>query len=608
MKLSKKQLEASTSLDGVNMVIAVPGAGKTTILLERINNLIKSGVNPERILTITFSKAAATELLYRFKRDYIDLEKSPKFYTIHAFSYMILRDYAKKNGKEYRLLEGSKDINKYNLLSKFYYEENKEYISEDGLDNLINKIGYLKNMMIDDEDFSKEIENFDKIYKKYEDFKSRNSFIDFDDMLVFAYDILKNEKSILNYYINKYDYIQLDEGQDTSLIQMEIIKMLTSRKRNLFLVADDDQSIYSFRGANPHGLFELEDYFKDIKIHYMDTNYRCTKDIVDTASKLISKNQMRYKKDLNSEKSYHSPISIKRTREIYDQYEYILEKIKNENLKDIGILYRNNVSAMGLIDYFEKNNIKFNITDNSKIRFFNNKITRDMLDILKFAYDYNDIESFCRIYNKLDSYIDRGMINKIENSRSSNDVFTKLLNLNSIPDYKIKKIEELEAKFNTLGVFRHKNKLRYIFEDMGYFKYLKYINRKNQTGLYSSLQIFSVIEKIYRNSSNLDDFIGRLKYLDSLVYKKQDDDIDIYFLTAHSSKGREFSNVFIIDAYQGNFPKSENKDDTKIEREEERRLFYVAMTRAKENLEILYPSRFFEEKLERSQFIDEIIK
>lgn len=604
MELTKEQNLAASSLTGSSLVIAVPGAGKTSILLKRIENLIDKGVSPEKILTITFSKAAATELKSRFLRKNKGLEKAPEFFTIHAFSFRVVRDYTKKKGKRVRLLEGAKDINKYSLIRKLYGETIGGYISDERLENLVSDIGYIKNMMITRENADIHEKEVLDIINAYDLWKKRRNFIDFDDMLSLALRILKTDKSIRKKYTNMYDYIQVDEGQDTSKLQMEIIKLLTKERDNLFIVADDDQSIYSFRGADPQGLFSLSKDFDDLKIFYMETNFRCSKNIILAANSFIDQNEVRYSKNLKAYKDYCSPIDIVKVKTLKDQYEYIFDEIDKEKLEDYAILYRNNVSAMPLVAYMERENIPFQIEDSSRISFVHNRVTKDLLDILDFSKDRTDKRIFERIFYKMRGYTTRTSVEALKYSGYTGDVLKFLIN-SDIPSYKKRELEKLSFALDRLEKITREEKIGFIEKEIGYKKYLDYSAKVEGTSVTGDSLIFYTIKDIFSDSKNRKDFLGRLKVLDNLLYKGRNNKEGIHLSTVHSAKGKEYENLFIIDVYKDMFP-GNISSDRKKEYEEERRLFYVAMTRAKEKLSILFPETIDGEKIEVSEFLIEL--
>lgn len=606
MILSEEQRRASQSLKNSSLVIGTPGAGKTTMLLARIDNLIKAGVDPEKILTISFSRAAASELEERFKKQNPDQKTLPHFHTIHAFSYIVLRDYGRRRGIDYKLLEGDKSINKYKLLSKFYYQVHKTYISDEKLDNLINKIGYVKNMMLDPKVVNTKIDRFDEVFYLYEDFKKKYKYIDFDDMLEEGLRILKDNYSIRKKYIDKYDYVQVDEGQDTSKLQMEIVKILTKKKNNLFIVADDDQSIYSFRGADPREIFALEDDYKDLKIYYMETNFRSSKNIVLAARSFIEQNQVRYKKDLRSSKDFDRPVEVVRLADTLSQYEYILENIEEESYDQVGILYRNNISAMGLIEFLERKNIDFKLTDRSKIRFYSHRITRDILNIINFSEDPSRIDLLEEIFYKVKGYISRLMVDQVKALGGRGDALDKVASLPSLRSYSLRAIEDLQKSLKILKKLPMKDKLDFIYNDLDYKAYINFFSKKEGFGLQSEILVFENLNRISKEASELNEFIGRLKYLDQVVNKSAFNDKGLNLSTIHSAKGKEYDQVFLIDVYKNMFPSRSLDSSLKTEWEEERRLFYVGMTRARDKLSILYPKKVWDQETEISDFLIEL--
>ena len=364
MELSIEQKNAINHVEGPALILAVPGAGKTTVLIHRTVNLILNHkVSPERILSITFSRASARDMKERFIKNFKDISTIPiQFSTIHSFCFNLIREYAYMSRIKFTLIEEEKkQMNKYNLLKKIYLDINKEYITEEKLESLLNSIGYLKNMMLKVDDFVKhnkpDIDNFEAIYKTYEKYKRDNKLIDFDDMLTLSLEILHSNKYILDKYRAKYDFIQVDEGQDTSKIQMEIIKLLASPKNNLFIVADDDQSIYGFRGAFPKGLLNFQKYYPNGKLFFMEDNYRSSKNIVSVCNKFIKSNTMRYSKNIKTSNDYVEPINIIKVDSITHQYSKLIEELKNNDLSKCCILYRNNLSSIGVMEILDRNQI-----------------------------------------------------------------------------------------------------------------------------------------------------------------------------------------------------------------------------------------------------------
>ncbi|MDU1177667.1 MAG: ATP-dependent helicase, partial [Peptoniphilus harei] len=403
MNLTPSQLKAVDHFEGPAMVLAVPGAGKTTMILYRTKKLIERGVDPKSILTITFSKAQAVDIKNRFVG--MDGDRTVHFSTIHAFCYSIVRDYSKKYGKSLSLIDSNMK-KKYEILRDIYRSVNNSYPTEERIETAISEVGYCKNMMLSPKSFAKtkrcDTDNFVKFFETYEKFKKDKNLIDFDDMINLSYYVLKNDPAIMKKYRDRFKFIQLDEGQDTSRSQFMVLKLLAKPSNNLFVVADDDQSIYGFRGANTEELFKLQDEFDDIKTFYMEDNFRSTKNIVNIANIFIAQNEKRFEKTLVTENPFDKPVNIIKVKEPRDQYALIEEELKKED-GDIAVLYRNNLSSIGLVEYFERKNYEFNIKD-KKTKFFSHFITRDILDILNFAQDLSDIDLYEKFYFKLKGY------------------------------------------------------------------------------------------------------------------------------------------------------------------------------------------------------------
>lgn len=617
MNLSKEQKKAVFHLDGPALVLAVPGAGKTTVLIHRTANLILNhNVGPESILSITFSKASARDMEDRFKKLYGDISPVPvRFSTIHSFSYSLIREYAYKNRIRYTLLEDeNKDLNKFNLLKKIYFSINKDYITEEKLESLLNSIGYIKNMLISPEDFLTnnkiEIKNFEDIFTIYENYKKSNNLLDFDDMLTLALDILKKDKHLLEKYRNRYEYIQVDEGQDTSKVQLEIIKTLAHPKNNLFIVADDDQSIYSFRGAYPKGLLEFNKIYRDGKLFYMERNYRSSKNIVSVCNKFIRKNKLRYNKNIFTENPFYEPISIVKVNSILDQYEYLIEELKKHgDYKNTAILYRNNISAVGIVEYLERSNIPFYIKD-IKLKFFSHWLVQDIVDFILLAQDTSRIESFENIYFKMNGFISKAQLNYAKSKKGYESIFDCLLNMPGINEFYRKNFLDLKLNFKKLSKMKPLEGIAHIEKNLGYEDYLKENSIKFGYTVDSLKSLLTYLKIIARPLNSIDELLIRLKYLDHTLCQSKKAKKGVTLSTIHSAKGLEFDRVFMVDLIDGEFPTTNSIDEFKRGKfeqlEEERRLFYVGMTRAKKHLFLISLDYKNEKKVKPSMFLTEL--
>lgn len=617
IELNKNQENASLHKDGPALVLAVPGAGKTTVLIQRTRNLIEMyNINPNEILSITFSRASANDMKERFNKMFgSTCCQSVRFSTIHSFSYTILREYAFRKNIKYTLIEVQNQyINKNKLLKKIYYELNGEYITEENLEGIVNTIGYIKNMMytVDDylEIYKTDIKKFKEIFNNYENYKTKYYLIDFDDMLLFTYRILKKDKYLLNKYRNKYSYIQVDEGQDTSKLQMEIIKTIAAPKNNLFIVADDDQSIYGFRGAFPKGLLQFDKVYTNAKLFYMEENFRSSKNIVNVCNKFIKQNTLRYNKELYTRNKTLRPIQIIRAKTVIDQYEYLVGELNNHNdYSNTAILYRNNISALGLIEYLAKNDIPFYIRD-KKINYYNQWIVKDIIDFLKLAYDDAAIQAFENIYYKMRGFTFKKYVSFVKTLDYNMSVFDRLLKYPRLNEDYVQLYNELKRDFKYLAKLKPKDAIEFIENNLKYDRYLKENSIKFGYTYDSLKTILFDLKLIAENTDNVNDFLGRLKYLDYLISQSSEEKNGVNLTTIHSAKGLEFKNVYIVDLIDGDFPTSnsiEAFDNGKFETlEEERRLFYVGMTRSKEVLDLITVKFRNDKIVEPSRFLVEL--
>lgn len=616
MKLTNKQILAKKHLNGPALILAVPGAGKTTVLLNRILYLIKEhNIQPKKILSITFSKTQAEDMKYKFNKltENLILSSMPMFSTIHSFSYYIIRYYLSKTKKILTVIENSKEYNKYMLIKKLYYAINNSYISDAELELFFTKYSYIKNSMINIDEFNEHlnIENFNIVFEKYEEFKKNNFLIDFDDMISLSYKLLLNNKNLLSKIQNQFSYIQLDEGQDTSLLQMKLIQLISMPHNNLFIVADDDQSIYSFRGANPDNILNLKKYYKDINVFYIEENHRSTKDIVKISNLFIKKNKQRYDKNIFTKKKSSLPITLVKCRSIKSQYNYIIKSIKTlqktSNYKNFAILFRNNMSSIGLVKSLNDYNLLF-VNKKNKNLLNQNKIILDVLNIIAFSENQTSIDLFEKIYYKLNSYIKKDSLKLLNTYNPNTNIFDRLKNEPNINDFYYNQYIKLKKDFRIIRSNNIPQSIDYIFSELGYMDYIidkSYLDNDKISINY----IIELLKFIFDDCKDYNDMISKLNELNHLIEKSIHNDSNIIISTVHQSKGLEYDVVFIIDLVDGEFPMKSSSLDSKersLELEEERRLFYVAITRAKYKLYLVSPTKRNFEDCKQSRFYTEI--
>ncbi|MBC7087553.1 MAG: ATP-dependent helicase [Tissierellales bacterium] len=617
MQFSKEQNLAISHLNGPALVLAVPGSGKTTVLIHRVYYLTKRlNINPRKILSITFSKASAIDMERRFQETFPSANIVPKFMTIHAFCYEIIRTYERKANQKYILIENEYiDKNKYSIVSAIYKNLTGNQITEEKLENFFSYVGFIKNMCITPEEFVKnkrvDIENFIDIYYNYEKYKLDKKLIDFDDMLTKAHSILKTDNSILDLYKNKFDYIQIDEGQDTSIIQFNIISLIATPKNNIFVVADDDQSIYGFRGAYPKQLLEFKKMYPNGHIYYLKENYRSSRNIVEASYSFISNNLNRYKKDIFTSNPYSSPIKILKFSTILDQYGFLIKEIEKNKDESLAILYRNNLSSLGLIYCLSEKNYKFSMRD-FKLKFFNHWLIKDIFCFLEFANDTKNFLKYSQIYYKKKGYISKKMVFWASTNNKNNDVFSNMLSYPGLSEFYKMKIRELELDFKKLSKLKPKNAIDYIVFNLDYHSYIKEnCNRLGYT--YETLmQMIFYLKLIANDTNNTEQLRNKLISLERNIKESSKVQSNITLSTIHGAKGLEFDKVIIIDLINGQFPSSSSldilNDGNPIEFEEERRLFYVGITRAKYELTLTSYNILDSIAVKQSQFIDELSK
>ncbi len=613
MNFTNEQIDAINHFKGPALVLAVPGSGKTTVILNRIINLIENhDVLPKNILSITFSKSQGLDMERRFLKSFPNLKGQITFKTIHAFCYEIVKNYMKIKNIKKTLIEGDEKINKSTLLKRYFFSMYEQKLLDDIIKDFFSLYDFTKNKMIDFEDYvrkNKFISNrllLLKLYKAYENLKLEYNFIDFNDLLYLANKYISEDKNLLSSIKKRYKFFSVDEAQDTSMLQFEIIKKIVYPENNLFVVADDDQSIYSFRGAEPKNLLEFKKFYKDSKIFIMNHNFRSTKNIIEISNKLISKNKNRYQKNPICTCSDNSKIMLFRVKNAHIQMRKLLELIKQlKKDESVGILYRNNISSIYVANYFLENDVDFFVKENG-FDFYLNKILLDINNILQFSQDQTNLEVFKRIYFKLNAYIKKDFISKLKYKSYDENILDALLDLDDLNSFYLKKFNALRNNFKMLKKLSMKYKIDFIVNELGYGEYLE--NYDEIQKLNSNLMI-DILKYISSNLNSYDDFLQRLKDIKEKLKDANKSSSNISISTIHSAKGLEYDHVFLLDLVDGEFPQKNilNAMDSSL-LEEERRLFYVAMTRAKKSLTLFTIKTRNEKEVDTSIFYQELKK
>lgn len=622
--LTPEQKQAVEALDGPTCVISCPGSGKTTVTVIRLANLIvKGNVSPHQILALTFSKASAKDMNERFQSLFPTLASHVKFSTIHSFAFHVIRHFEKITGSHYQFIESTapSHINKKQLLSAIYLEQTERYLSDDEYETLTGQISLLKNLMISPSqtnEIKQYVEEeqalFIQIYRAYEAKKEAHHFLDYDDLLTTAFYILKNHDSLRNFYQQKYTHIQIDEAQDTSKIQYEFIKLLAAPLNNLFLVGDDDQSIYAFRGAYPKQLLDFKKTYPEATFIYLTDNFRSSKDIVDLSSRFISSNTERYPKEIKTPNPKGPLPILHHFQNEREQFDYLIEQLKQiNNLNQVAILYRQNVSAISLIEHLERNQLPFCLQE-GRISFFSHPIVKDIVAFFHLSLYPQDAEAFKRIAKVL--YLSAATISAAlsQTKNSYLDFLTQEVTFKTtFQQEKIRKFKLLLPKIITLPPRRAIN---YILDSLDYESYLVkkgFLKDEKERTYTQGIAIIETLKGIATETSDVHEFLNRLSHLYRLSHQNITSAQNaVRLLTFHASKGLEFDTVFLIDCMDGITPSSNAltqhllKDDAEFE--EERRLFYVAMTRARHQLYLLSISSKHNMIFDRSIFIKEVHK
>lgn len=603
ISLNQQQRDAAVHKDGPCLVLAVPGAGKTTVLITRLAILTSiHRVEPKSILCLTFSRAAANDMKERYRQLFSGIaSEGITFSTIHSFALSVIRNYENITGRKYKIIEDMKDrVNKSSLLKGIYREVNKEYISEDTYEELVNRIGYVKNSMINIDTFKdNSIDNFNEIYKKYDEEKRNHGYIDFDDMLTLSYKALNEKQKLLEFYRKQYKYILVDEAQDSSLVQNKVIELIARPGNNIYMVGDDDQSIYGFRAADPAQMLDFSSTYAGAKLYFMEQNFRSTQNIVRLADKLIKANDKRYNKNLKSSREPGGKLEIIEALDEKDQLKLLIQGLDRlRSKKGTAILYRNNLSAIPLVDAFDRRGIKFYMKE-SKGGLLKYRVTQDILAILNVALNKFDRDSFEKIYFKVSSYLSKDVMAYLKSLGDHTSIFEGVRKCPQLSSWQKEKFREFEGRFRELSYKTPEMAINYILYQLGYKDYLKRSSSDEGESIQSYEVVLAALKSIAENTNSITQFIIRIQTLESIMEEsKNNKNLDsVTMTTIHSAKGLEFDTCYLVDVINGQFPNCESQKESGSEEvsgivresdeyEEERRLFYVGITRAKNNLYI----------------------
>ena len=611
--LNKEQIEAVKHINGPMLVLAGAGSGKTKVLTSRIAYLIENGVSIDNILAITFTNKAAKEMKEREIKLIGNDAKSIQISTFHSLGLRIIKEnYARLGYKSNFVILDSDDtvtivkkiMKDLNLNPKFYNPR-----------DIRNKISSAKNELMGPDEFSKvEFDsNVIEVYRKYVNKLLINNSVDFDDLLILPIKLFKEYPDILKYYQDKYKYVLIDEYQDTNEAQYRFSKMLCNNHKNIFVVGDNDQAIYAFRGANYKNILNFEKDYPNCKVILLEENYRSTQNILDAANSVIKHNKMRKDKNLWCNNDVGSKVKYVKLESDNDECSYIADKIKelhndmNVNYEDIAILYRTNAQSRLLEEAMLKNGIPYRIV--GSFYFYNRKEIKDLLCYLRLINNFQDDVSFLRVINTPKRGIGEKTIEALTNKATEAGIAL----FDAIDGGKEQSFKDLilgmKDKFENATLTEM---VDIVLEDSGIRKELSEDKSIESEIRLENLEEFKSITKNYEEEYgviSLTDFLNEVAIV-SDISEHQESDNRVSLMTIHAVKGLEFDNVFITGMEEGIFPHYNSINAGSISAiEEERRLCYVAITRAKKNLwmlntkkrmlfgqtQINMPSRFMDE-------------
>ena len=605
MNYNKSQQQAIRHKDGPMLVLAGPGSGKTAVITQRTKQLIEyENIDPSNILVITFTRAAAQEMKQRFLAATGEERTKVTFGTFHAIFFMVLKlAYHFDSGNiisEEQRYQFMREILSYHHLE---YRDEGEFIGD-----VLTEISRVKNEQIPLEHFYSSScgeEVFRKIYREYDERLKRNRLIDFDDMLTYTYELFSQRKDILSAWQKKYRYILIDEFQDINLIQWKIMCMLAAPENNLFVVGDDDQSIYRFRGSKPEIMLGFQKIYPQAKIVNLEVNYRCEPPIVEAAMRLIAHNEERFPKKIRAGKSGKQKVRFQYFEDCYKENAFLAEDIRQtvQNgvpLSEIAVLFRTNMQPRALMEYMVSANLAFQTKDRIP-DIYEHWIARDFFTYIRIAQGSDSRADFLSIMNRPKRYIGRDSL------PDETVCFDEWMKLYEEQPWIAERIEKLWYDLKHLSRLSPYAAINYIRRGIGYDDYIAdYADYRNV----NKDDLYDVADEILSNAKGyrtLEEWYTHIenykKELEELAKRGNSNEDAVVLATLHSSKGLEFEKVFLIDVNEGITPYK--KAVLQPDMEEERRLFYVGMTRAKRSLTLCSVKTLHNKKVELSRFLKE---
>ena len=554
-RFNAQQRKAVRQVDGPILLLAVPGSGKTTVLVTRLGYMaLCCEIKPEEILTVTYTVAATGDMRARCAEHFgEDLAKQFEFRTINSICAKIIQYYGRQYDRSpFALVSDEKQITA--LLSAVYQEVQREYPTESDLKSVRTLITYIKNMMLTDEEVRQlaakleEPINIAEIYQKYCRAMRENQWMDYDDQMIYAYRMLCKHPQILRHFQQRYRYFCVDEAQDTSKIQHAILALLASASGNLFMVGDEDQSIYGFRAAYPQALLDFEQDHPGAKVLLMEENFRSDAGIVQAADRFIQKNTFRHVKRMKAARGSSASIREIPLRSRGQQYTY-LAKVAADCDRQTAVLYRDNECALPLIDLLERNGIDYRMRQ-MEMTFFSHRIVSDLTCVLRLAIDPYDTEAFLQVYYKLGTYIKKADARYIaELSRQRHmPVLDAALECGRLNAHALAGTKTLRTHLRNMLNERADKALYRITEYLGYADYLTRsgINGENK---------LAILRTLASREASPAAFLARMEALQEIIQQKETNpDCQVYLSTIHASKGLEYDTVYLMDVIDGILP------------------------------------------------------
>lgn len=586
LTFNDEQKAAIRAVDGPVCLLASPGSGKTRTLVARVGYLILCcEVDPSKILVMTYTVAATRDMSERFTSFFGDDAGKVEFRTINGVAQRVINAFCRASGKTaFELISDEKERAKY--IRQAYLNVRKEWPTESDIKDVGSAVTLVKNMLYSEKQILQmktEIREFSKIYAEYQRLLSENRKMDYDDQLVTCYRLLVKVPDLLSLMQRSYEYICLDEAQDTSKVQHEIVALLAGKSRQIFMVGDEDQSIYKFRGAFPEGLLSFTQKYPEGKVLLMEKNYRSDGYIVQAADVFIQKNTERHKKHIVATRSSVNPVERKIIPVKSRQYDTLLSAIRGSE-KQVAVLSRNNESLLPVVDRLEEEGIPYNIRQ-MELSFFTHPVVADIRNFLQLSMNENDAEAFLSVYYKTQLHIRKEVAVLTAQSMRDDGCGLGSALMTAVGEtYQKKKAKDFLEALSRIKDAAPRAALSIIMNTLEYDDYLE----RNHI----SKGKIDTLRAIAERQKSIEGFLSRLDGIRSILQtKERTPGAKIILSTIHSSKGLEYDSVHLIDCYDGCFPEkkivlSRASKEEKSVYEEERRLFYVGVTRAKNHLTV----------------------